>query len=229
MQLLRRKGHASTRSGRGLGCVKTQTCCGAVEWRSQASELVTNAAQYGALSTQSGHVSVRWYRKLNGSPQFGLVWQETGGPRVEAPRKSGYGTGVVRNLIPYEFGGTVDLSFAPEGVRSRLDIPFDRVSSDNRNASAPDRLHYAGSSSAHVRLTALAGWARPFRRFSSRKCKLNYFRSWHFLNLARSTRFSSTPKPDQRHPKGPPSSPVQLRTAVWTGDAHDTRPNSDSQ
>ena len=113
-------------------------------------ELVTNAAKYGALSTQSGHVSVRWYRKLNGSPQFVLVWQETGGPRVEAPRKSGYGTGVVRNLIPYEFGGTVDLSFAPEGVRCRLDIPFDRVSSDNRNASAPDRLHYAGSSS-HVR------------------------------------------------------------------------------
>ena len=107
-------------------------------------ELVTNAAKYGALSTQSGHVSVRWYRKLNGSAQLVLVWQETGGPRVEAPRKSGYGTGVVRDLIPYEFGGTVDLSFAPEGVRCRLEIPFDRVSSDNRNASGSERLHYAG-------------------------------------------------------------------------------------
>ena len=106
-------------------------------------ELVTNAAKYGALSTQSGRVSVRWYRKLNGSAQFVLVWQETGGPRVEAPRKSGYGTGVVRDLIPYEFGGTVDLSFAPEGVRCRLEIPFDRVSSDNRNASGSERLHYA--------------------------------------------------------------------------------------
>ena len=93
-------------------------------------ELVTNAAKHGALSTQSGHVSVRWYRKLNGSAQLILLWQETGGPRVEAPRKSGYGTGVVRDLIPYEFGGTVDFSFAPEGVRCRLEIPFDRVSSD---------------------------------------------------------------------------------------------------
>ena len=55
-------------------------------------ELVTNAAKYGALSTQSGHVSVRWYRKLNGSAQLVLIWQETGGPRVEAPKKSGYGT-----------------------------------------------------------------------------------------------------------------------------------------
>ena len=95
-------------------------------------ELVTNAAKYGALSTQSGHVSVRWYRKLNGSAQLVFVWQETGGPRVEAPRKSGYGTGVVRDLIPYEFGGTVDFSFATEGVRCRLEIPFDRVSSDSR-------------------------------------------------------------------------------------------------
>ena len=50
-------------------------------------ELVTNAAKHGALSTQSGHVSVRWYRKLNGSAQLVLVWQETGGPRVEAPKK----------------------------------------------------------------------------------------------------------------------------------------------
>ena len=50
-------------------------------------ELVTNAAKYGALSTQSGRVSVRWYRKLNGSAQLILVWQESGGPRVEAPRQ----------------------------------------------------------------------------------------------------------------------------------------------
>ena len=114
-------------------------------------ELVTNAAKYGALSTQSGHVSVRWYRKLSGSAQLVVVWQETGGPRVEAPRKSGYGTDVVRDLIPYEFGGTVDFSFAPEGVRCRLEVPFDRISSDDRNALGSERLHYAKSSSALAR------------------------------------------------------------------------------
>ena len=111
-------------------------------------ELVTNAAKYGALSTQSGHVSVRWYRKLNGSAQLVVVWQETGGPKVEAPRKSGYGTGVVRDLIPYEFGGTVDFSFAPEGVRCRLEMPFDRVSSDNPDESESERLHCAERSSS---------------------------------------------------------------------------------
>ena len=113
-------------------------------------ELVTNAAKYGALSTQSGHVSVRWYRKLNGSAQLVVVWQETGGPRVEATRKSGYGTGVVRDLIPYEFGGSVDLSFAPEGVRCRLEIPIDRVSSDSRKGYS-DLLHHANRSSSALR------------------------------------------------------------------------------
>ena len=109
-------------------------------------ELVTNAAKYGALSTQSGHVSVRWYRKLNGSAQLVLVWQETGGPRVEAPKTFGYGTRVVRNLIPYEFGGVVDFSFPPDGVRCRLEIPFDRVSGDKRNALGSEPLHHVGSS-----------------------------------------------------------------------------------
>jgi two-component sensor histidine kinase len=114
-------------------------------------ELVTNAAKYGALSTQSGRVSVRWYRKLNGSAQFVLVWQETGGPRVSAPKESGYGTGVIRDLIPYEFGGTVDLSFAPEGVRCRLEIPVDRVTNDSRDISGSERPHHAELASSTLR------------------------------------------------------------------------------
>ena len=111
-------------------------------------ELVTNAAKYGALSTQSGHVSVRWYRRLNGSAKLVVIWEETGGPRVEAPKKSGYGSGVVCGLIPYEFRGTVDYRFPPEGVRCRLEIPFDQVSSDSRHMSESERPHHAGRSSS---------------------------------------------------------------------------------
>jgi PAS domain S-box-containing protein len=95
-------------------------------------ELVTNAAKYGALSSPSGHVLVRWYRKLNGSAKLVVTWQECGGPKVECPKQAGYGTSVVRDLIPYEFGGTVEFAFADEGVRCRLEIPFDRVISDKQ-------------------------------------------------------------------------------------------------
>ena len=114
-------------------------------------ELATNAAKFGALSTPSGRVSVQWYRKLNGSAQFVLVWKETGGPMVIAPKKPGYGTGVVRDLVPYEFGGTVDLSFVPEGVRCRLEMPFDRISSDNTSGAALERPQNAAPSPVLMR------------------------------------------------------------------------------
>jgi len=97
-------------------------------------ELVTNAAKHGALSTRAGRVSVRWYQPLNGSARDRLVieWQETGGPSVEAPSKSGYGTGVIADLLPYELGGTVDLVFASDGVQCQLEIPAHWITRDSR-------------------------------------------------------------------------------------------------
>jgi len=88
-------------------------------------ELVTNAAKYGALSTHHGRVSVCWdWRSTrNSHGQLRLVWQENGGPPVVTPKRSGYGTSVIRNLIPYEIGGTVNLVFAPQGVRCELILP----------------------------------------------------------------------------------------------------------
>jgi PAS domain S-box-containing protein len=88
-------------------------------------ELTTNAAKHGALSTDEGRVSVRWDRVLNGKPdaRVRIQWRETAGPAVQPPQRSGYGMEVIRDLIPYELGGTVDLVFAPGGVRCDLDIP----------------------------------------------------------------------------------------------------------
>jgi PAS domain S-box-containing protein len=90
-------------------------------------ELTTNAAKYGSLSTNKGRVLIWWDRRLNGRRLSNLVleWREIGGPRINAPGKSSYGTSTIHDLIPYEFGGTVDLVFAPEGVRCRLELPPD--------------------------------------------------------------------------------------------------------
>jgi two-component sensor histidine kinase len=87
-------------------------------------ELATNAAKHGALSTDDGRVSVRWNRARNGNPRLRIEWQESGGPAVHSPRESGYGTEVIRNLVPYELGGTVDLAFAAEGLRCAINIPL---------------------------------------------------------------------------------------------------------
>src|SRR5215813_11196115 len=97
-------------------------------------ELTTNAAKYGALSNRSGRVSVRWRWLQNGSRALLIEWQETGGPPVLAPSQSGYGTSIIRELIPFELGGAVELSLAPEGARCRLEIPGEWVNHSRRSA-----------------------------------------------------------------------------------------------
>jgi two-component sensor histidine kinase len=101
-------------------------------------ELATNAAKHGALSTKEGRVSIQWDQRLNGGPPPDLVlkWQEIGGPPVIAHRKSSYGTSTIRDLVPYEFGGTVDLVFAPEGAQCRVALPGDWLSDAADPASA---------------------------------------------------------------------------------------------
>jgi two-component sensor histidine kinase len=87
-------------------------------------ELATNAAKYGALSILGGEVSVTWDSRPNGqAATLILEWRETGGPPVASKIQSSYGTDLIRDLIPHELGGAVDLVFAAEGVNCRIEIP----------------------------------------------------------------------------------------------------------
>jgi PAS domain S-box-containing protein len=88
-------------------------------------ELTTNATKYGALSSHRGRVSVCWQRRSSRGSRdhLALEWRETGGPPIAVPGPPGYGSSVIRELIPYELGGSVQYVFAPEGVRCRLEIP----------------------------------------------------------------------------------------------------------
>jgi PAS domain S-box-containing protein len=88
-------------------------------------ELVTNASKYGALVTRHGRISVRWdwQRNSEDGPRLLLEWVETGGATVIPPGHTGYGTDAIRNLIPHELGGAVDLAFDAAGVRCRIELP----------------------------------------------------------------------------------------------------------
>jgi PAS domain S-box-containing protein len=90
-------------------------------------ELVTNAVKYGALSIPGGRVSVNWDRKVNGSAAANLilVWREIGGPPAAPEIRSGYGTGLIRDLIPHELGGNVDLVFTSDGACCRIELPLE--------------------------------------------------------------------------------------------------------
>ncbi len=91
-------------------------------------ELATNAAKYGALSIPGGQVSVSWDCKPDGkATKLILVWREFGGPPVASEVQSSYGINLIRNLIPHELGGKVDLVFPAEGVSCKIEFPFEQV------------------------------------------------------------------------------------------------------
>jgi PAS domain S-box-containing protein len=90
-------------------------------------ELVTNAAKYGALSVPTGRVTVSWDRKPNGhAANLVFAWREFGGPPIAVKAKSGYGTRLIRELVPHELKGTVDLEFATEGVSCTIEFPLEQ-------------------------------------------------------------------------------------------------------
>jgi two-component system CheB/CheR fusion protein len=90
-------------------------------------ELATNAVKHGAWSGPHGQVSLKWTCGVGGTPEGRLVidWRESGGTEVKAPTRTGYGSSLIRELIPYEVpGGSVELDLAPGGVTCRIAIPL---------------------------------------------------------------------------------------------------------
>ncbi|MBI5323514.1 HWE histidine kinase domain-containing protein [Bradyrhizobium sp.] len=84
-------------------------------------ELVTNSAKYGALSTQSGRLSVSWQDK---DGVLCLVWQEQGGPPVRKPTSQGFGTRSVLASVESQLGGQADFDWRSEGLLCRLSVPL---------------------------------------------------------------------------------------------------------
>jgi PAS domain S-box-containing protein len=90
-------------------------------------ELATNGAKYGALSMPDGQVSVNWgHSSGDAAARLMIEWREIGGPPVAAPARSGFGTGLIRDLVPHELGGTVALVFGSDGVYCKIEFPLER-------------------------------------------------------------------------------------------------------
>ncbi len=84
-------------------------------------ELGTNAFKYGALSAQGGWVEVRWHIEED---RLRLVWEERGGPPVEAPKARGFGTRMIERGLAAELRGKVSIDFAPGGLVCTIDAPL---------------------------------------------------------------------------------------------------------
>jgi PAS domain S-box-containing protein len=83
-------------------------------------ELATNAAKYGALSTEDGCIEITWSRVAptdGADAGFEVLWQEVDGPPVTAPSRKGFGSTVLGPMAQNALHGSVDLRYDVKGVR----------------------------------------------------------------------------------------------------------------
>jgi two-component sensor histidine kinase len=83
-------------------------------------ELATNAAKYGALSTDKGWIDISW-TVTDG--ELCLMWREHDGPPVIPPERRGFGSALISRNLGLAFRGTVDLDFNGDGLTCRLVAP----------------------------------------------------------------------------------------------------------
>jgi len=85
-------------------------------------ELTTNAVKYGALSTRSGRVQLRWdLSEIDAdTDRLDILWREEGGPPVAPPSRKGFGSRLIVGGLAHQLDGEVKLDFPPEGVRCEI-------------------------------------------------------------------------------------------------------------
>jgi PAS domain S-box-containing protein len=83
-------------------------------------ELLSNAEQHGALSTQAGKVFLDWRVADSEGRKLRIEWRERDGPTVASPQRTGVGQYLMKSVLTRQFGGDIDIAFEPEGVRATI-------------------------------------------------------------------------------------------------------------
>ncbi len=85
-------------------------------------ELATNAAKYGALSVPDGEIAVNWRVLQKG---LDIAWVESGGPSVNVPERTGFGSILIKRLMDAGFGGEATFDYRRHGLRVDMLLPND--------------------------------------------------------------------------------------------------------
>jgi PAS domain S-box-containing protein len=96
-------------------------------------ELGTNSAKYGALSNVSGWVKLSWtLHDGEAGRRFTITWTEDKGQPIAAPKRTGFGSMVIRRMIASAVRGDVQFEFTPTGLNWRLECPLDAISGQKK-------------------------------------------------------------------------------------------------
>jgi two-component sensor histidine kinase len=87
-------------------------------------ELSTNAAKYGALSSDGGTVTISW--RTEGG-MLRIDWKERGGPPVSEPEQRGFGSRLIERGLAGALGGTASLAFEPDGLHCTIETVLSGV------------------------------------------------------------------------------------------------------
>jgi PAS domain S-box-containing protein len=107
-------------------------------------ELATNAVKYGALSLAEGRVLVEGkLERVNGESLFSWSWNESGGPPVSKPRRTGFGSLILLDGAK-RFGRRVALNYEWEGLRYELQFPVLAIAGRKEQDAAAQTAIRAG-------------------------------------------------------------------------------------
>jgi PAS domain S-box-containing protein len=97
-------------------------------------ELATNAVKHGALSDANGKIKIGWGVDGNdGDAVLRFQWQERGGPPVDAPKRQGFGTSLLRAAF-----SDINIDYAREGLTCEIRVPFGKIEFTSSAPSVSD-------------------------------------------------------------------------------------------
>lgn len=100
-------------------------------------ELATNAAKYGALSNETGVVTLEVART---GDDIVLSWVETGGPIIDgAPTHTGFGSKLAAMSVEQQLGGQLDLAWEKTGLCATVRLKRDRLVRSQSETEEPPR------------------------------------------------------------------------------------------
>ena len=133
------------------GCVALRGPSMFNRWLKRAPHHGHSASSRLLACSASKSRSIPWGQSPDGyrhAPSYSNG-RNRGARRCRAP-EIWLGTSTIRDVIPYEFGGVVDLTFAVSGVECRIELPSDWLSNDGEPTWAASEKQQVGTEFSYV-------------------------------------------------------------------------------